>query len=285
MSSTTATRVRPMTEADLAEAATASAEAFGLDIGTPEPRRIWEERLQHGLVTDPHGSFVTESHGRVTGIAQAVIRDRLWILSLLTVSPTWGLGGEGRALIEAALGYDRDTEGGIIIASNDPRALRLYASCGFTLAPAFRVDGSLDPALLQAPDPRVSAVAPTELGTLAPISRAVRGAEHTLDFSWPLSRGGEILRLQDRGFVVTMPGRGIWALAAHDEQAATALLWAGLHRLRDEPQVGISFLGGDQDWALDVVLAARLSFRTNGAIATRGAVGPMYPYIPSPPFA
>jgi hypothetical protein len=284
MNATTATRVRPMTEADLGQAARASAEAFELDISTALARRDWEERLRHSLVTDPEGSFVTERDGVVNGVAQAIVRDRLWILSLLTVSPTAGVGGEGRALVEAALSYG-DSDGGIIIASNDARALRIYASSGFRVAPAFRVDGKPQPALLPDPDPRITAVAPAELPTLAPISRAVRGAEHTPDLTRPLAGGGRIFRLEDRGFVVTLPGRGVWALAAHDERDATALLWAGLHDLREEPNVSINFLGGDQEWALDVVVAARLSFSTYGAIATRGAVGPMYPYIPSPPFA
>lgn len=274
-----------MTDADVPGAATASAEAFELDISTAEARARWEDRVRHSLMTDPEGSFVTERDGRVTGVAQAVIRDRLWILSLLTVSPSAGLSGEGRALVETALTYDRDTDAGIIIASNDPRALRIYASAGFRLAPTFRVDGGPNPALLQSPDPRITEVPASELETLAPISRGARGAAHTRDLPVALSRGGEVLRLEDRGFVVTMPGRGIWALAARDEEAATALLWAGFDRLRDESQIGIGFVGGDQQWALEVFLAARLSFYTQGAIATRGAIGPLYPYIPSPPFA
>ncbi len=285
MSSATAIRVRLMSDADIPQAATASAEAFELDIGKPEDRRKWEARLRHSLLTDPEGSFVTERDGYVTGIAQAVIRDRLWILSLLTVSPTSGVGGEGRALVDAALGYDRDTDAGIIISSNDPRALRLYGSSGFCLAPTFEVDGRPRPELLPEPDPSITKVHPSELETLAPISYAVRGAAHTRDLGVALVRDADILRLEDRGFVVAMPGRGIWALVALDDQAATALLWAGLHRLRDEPRVQISFIGGDQHWALQVLLAARLSFRSYGAIATRGAVGRLYPYIPSPSFA
>lgn len=174
-------------------------------------------------------------------------------------------------------------------ASSSPpttRALRLYGSSGFRLSPTFDVDGRPHPELLPEPNPLITEAHPSELETLAPISRAVRGAAHTRDFSAALVRDAEILRLEDRGFVVTMPGRGIWALAARDEQAATALLWAGLHRLRDEPRIQISFIGGDQQWALEVLLAARLSFRSYGAIATRGAVGgPLYPYIPSPSFA
>ena len=86
--SVTAPPVRPMTDADIPQVATVSAEAFEIDIDTPAARRHWEQRLRHSLLTDPDGSFVSEHDGVITGAAQAVIRERLWILSLMTVSPT-----------------------------------------------------------------------------------------------------------------------------------------------------------------------------------------------------
>lgn len=277
--------VRRMADADIPQVATVTAEAFATDISTPLRRTIWEQRLRHSLLVDPAGSFVSERAGRVTGAAQAVIREGVWILSLMAVSPTLGEGGEGRALMDATLGYDRGAVGGLIVASDDPRALRLYASSGFALEPTFKAGGPLDPALIPALDPAISAVDPERLDTLAPISRAVRGAAHTPDLEVARFRGSAFFQIEDRGFVVTTPGRGIWMLAARDEQAATALLWFGLAQLDDEPQVEIGWITGRQQWALDVCLAARLSFNTYGAIATRGTVGPLQPYIPSPPFA
>jgi predicted N-acetyltransferase YhbS len=277
--------VRRMTEADIPRAATVSAEAFELDLAFPGARRLWEARIRHSLLTDPGGSFVSERDGILAGVAQAVIRERLWILSLLTVSPTVSQGGEGRALVRAALGYDRDTDAGVIIASNDPRALRLYGTSGFRLDPTFQVTGSVDATLIPELHPDITEVPPADLETLAPISRAVRGAAHTLDFGVALIRGASVFRLGDRGFVVTTPGRGVWMLAARDEDAAQALLWYGLHQLKNERRIEIGFVSGQQQWALDVVLAARLSFRAYGAIGTRGVLGPLHPYIPSPPFA
>ena len=131
----TAGLVRPMVDADIAQVATVTAEAFETEITSPLRRSIWEHRLRSSLDSDPAGSFVSERSGRVTGAAQAVIRDRLWILSLMAVSPTLGIGGEGRALMRAALGYDRGCDAGLIVASDDPQALRLYASSGFALEP------------------------------------------------------------------------------------------------------------------------------------------------------
>jgi hypothetical protein len=282
---TTAALVRPMADADLAQAAEVSAEAFEVDLTPPSMRRFWDRRLRHSLRSDPAGSFVSVRGGVVNGVAQAVIRDGVWILSLLTVSPSLGEGGEGRGLVDATLGYYGNCRGGMIIASNDPRALRLYGSSGFALAPTFKASGVVDTGLMPEPSPEIVAVGPGQLEMLEPISRAVRGAAHTHDLAVALIRNASVFTLPDRGFVVTMPGRGIWALAARDEDAARRLLWFGLAQLRDEPQVEVGWISGRQQWAIDVVLAARLSLSAYGAIATRGSLGPLHPYIPSPPFA
>jgi predicted N-acetyltransferase YhbS len=282
---TAAALVRPMAEDDIHTVATVTAEAFGTDLSTALLRRNWEQRLHHSLRTDPAGSFVSERDGVVTGAAQAVVRDGVWVLSLMAVSPTLGGRGEGRALMESTLDHERGCRGGLIIASNDPRALRLYGSSGFALEATFKANGTIDPAALPDPDPAITTVAPAELGSLAPISRAVRGATHGPDLEVAVLRSSSVFRLGDRGFVVTMPGRGVWALAATDEPAATALLWHGLAELRHEPRIEIGWISGRQQWAIDVLLAARLSLSAYGAIGTRGEVGPMYPYIPTPPFA
>lgn len=281
----TATLVRPMADADIPQVAKVTAEAFATNINTPVLRRNWEQRLRHSLVTDPDGSFVSEHKGVITGAAQAVIREGVWILSLMAVSPTLGAGGEGRALMGATLDYAGGCETGLIIASDDPRALRLYASSGFALEPTFEATGRVDRSLIPALDPAVTPVDPARLDTLAPISRAVRGAAHTPDLEVAAFRGASFFQLEHRGFVVTSFDRGIWLLAATDEQAAAALFWYGLARLPAGSQVEIGWISGRQQWALDVCLAARLSFSTYGAIGTRGPVGPLHPYIPSPPFA
>lgn len=280
-------RIRPFTDADLGVAATVSADAFALDISGAEKRRLWEQRVRHCFLTDPGGSFVSETDGVVSGLGQAVIREQLWLLSLLTVSPSSGRGGEGRALLNATLEYGRDsTDRAIIIASNDPRALRLYASSGFRLEPSFEVQGPIpDPRLIPPIDPEITIVPESELATLAPISRAVRGAEHTVDLRFLVSRGATVFRLGDRGFTVASAGRGVQLVAALDEQAATALLWCALNHVKHEAGIEVSFVTGQQQWALSVFIAARLSFKAFGALATRGNLGPMHPYIPSPPFA
>ena len=91
----TATLVRPMADADIPQVAAVTAEAFATNINTPVLRRNWEQRLRHSLLTDPDGSFVSEHNGVITGAAQAVIREGIWILSLMAVSPTLGAGRRG----------------------------------------------------------------------------------------------------------------------------------------------------------------------------------------------
>lgn len=282
---TAAALVRPMEDRDVHQAATVTAEAFGNDISDAWARRVWEQRLRHSLRSDPEGSFVSEHRGSISGAAQAVIRDGVWVLSLMAVSPRLGIGGEGRALMRSALDYGSDSPGGLIIASNDPRALRLYASSGFSLEATFKANGTVDPSTLPPPDSRITPVAPHELAELAAISRAARGAAHTPDLEVALFRGASVSRLADRGFVVAMPGRGVWALAARDEEAGTALLWHALGELCEEPRIEIGWISGRQQWAIDALVAARLSLTGYGAICARGEVGPMHPYIPSPSFA
>lgn len=281
----TRTLTRVMQDGDIPQAAEVSAAAFELDITAPSVRRRWEERMRHSLRTDPAGSFVTQRGPTITGVAQAVIRDGIWILSVMAASPTLARGGEGRALMDAALDYYDGCRGGLIISSNDPRALRLYGSAGFALEPAFRASGAPDLSLMPESGGDVAPVAPEDFPRLAPISLAVRGAAHTLDLPAALARGGSVFALDDRGFVVTVPGRGVWAVAARDERAASTLLWHGLAQLGGDPRVEIGWISGAQRWALEVVLAARLSLSAYGGIALRGEIGPMYPYIPSPSFA
>jgi hypothetical protein len=276
-----------MRDFDVPQAAAVSMAAFGIDDSAPATRANWEWRTRYLLEQDPAGAFVTEHDGAVVGVAQAIIRERLWILSLLTVSPTLERpgGGDGRALVDAALRYDRDTDAGIIIASNDPKALRLYGSSGFALKPTFEARGKVDPSRIPPLRPDITEVPRDRVHSLAGISRAVRGAPHTEDFALAFRRGAIVFRLADRGFVVAMPGRGVWGLAALDQEAATALLWRGLAHVQDDPETEISFVTGDQQWALDVLLAARLPFQSYGAIAVRGNPGPLTPYIPTPAVA
>jgi hypothetical protein len=220
----------------------------------------------------------------VIGVAQAICRERLWCLSLLSVQPGVQSGGAGRALLERALGHDAGTDCGLIVSSNDPRALRLYALAGFSLLPTFQAEGAVDRRALPRRDPRIRNC-DADLERLASISREVRGASHTRELEYVVRRGARVMRLEDRGYVVAQPGRGVWLLAARDEEAAAALLWSGLELGADEKRPCIGWITGGQGWAIDVAVQARLRITAYGALAVRGHPGPLRPFIPSAPFA
>ena len=164
---------------------------------------------------------------RIVALAQAIRREGIWILSLLAVDPAAQGLGVGRALMDAALAYPQPGQGGLIISSNHPRAIALYGRAGFALQPSLKASGPIDLAAMPRNLPDVIDAA-GDLDRLASISRAVRGASHTRELRLVAARGARILRLDDRGYAVALPGLGVWMLAAHDEDAATALLWHAL---------------------------------------------------------
>ena len=260
--------------------------AAALDIHTSDPADAarWSARVAHPLETDPDGAFVAELDGEVVGVASAIERERLWCLSLLAVHPRGQSSGAGRALLERALAYATDTDIGLIPSSNDPRALRLYALAGFALLPTFQVAGVVDRAALPEPHGEVHAAGPADLEALAPISREVRGAAHTLELEYAIRMGMRILRVGDRGFAVVSPGRGVWLLVARDDAAASQLLWAALAMAGTEHPT-VRWITAEQQWAVEIVVRAGLRLVPYGALGVRGAPGPLRAFLPSGPFA
>ena len=275
-----------MTEADLATGAHVMAAAFGMDASEDRVLERVGRRLAHLLGTDPGGAFVSEHRGRIVGVAQAYLREGLWCLSMLAVDPAAQGTGAGRALFDRALAYGNGDGGpGLIVGSNDPRALRLYAAAGFSLRPALKATGRLDRRAFPAPSAAIGRGGPSDVAAIADISRSVRGAAHTPEIGFLLERGAELLLLEDRGFVLAEPGVGVVLLAARDETAASALLWRGLDVVGDVERPVVRWITGGQDWAVDIVVRAGLDVAAHGALCVRGRPGPLHPFLPSPPFA
>jgi ribosomal protein S18 acetylase RimI-like enzyme len=277
--------IRPLTAVDLPVAASLAAAAFGFSLTTPGDAERWRDRVAHATRTDPDGCFVAERDGRLIGIAQAIVRERLWVLSLLTVDPAGQSRGAGRALLHRALAYGAPDAPGLIVSSSDPRALALYALAGFTLHPTFEARGVVDPRRLPALGGGVSEANIPDLDVLAAVSSAVRGGPHTPDLRYALRRGARLLRLGDRGFAVVQPGDGIWLLVARDEAAGSALLAHALALLADAPDCRVRWVLGSQDWAVQMLVRAGLRLSSHGALAMRGDPGPLRAYIPSAAFA
>lgn len=277
--------LRAFHASDLEVAAALSAAAFELDIREPATAARWRARVGYPLETDPHGAFIAELGGEVVGVAQAIERERLWCLSLLAVHPRAQSSGAGRALLERALTYATDsTDIGLIPSSSDPRALRLYALSGFALLPTFEAAGTLNRSALPQPRGEVHAAGRDDFESLAPISREVRGAPHTLELEFALRMGMRVLRVGDRGFAVVWPGRGVWLLVARDDGAASQLLWAAL-TIAGTERPTVRWITAEQQWAIEIVVRAGLRLVPYGALCVRGRPGTLRAYLPSGPFA
>ena len=268
---------------DLGDVAELTAAAFSRDISDPGAAERWRSRIAHPWQTDPDGAFVAELDGRVVGAAEAIVRERLWCLSMLAVRPEIQSAGAGRMLLKHAVAYGSPGDPGLIVSSNDPRALRLYAASGFSLHPTFAAHGSVDRRGLPRSGADVRADDVGDLESFEELTRAVRGAPYTRELPFVLGRGDRLLRLSDRGFAVLAEEGRVWGLVASDEDAARALLCSALSLV--EGQATVRWITGAQPWAIDVLVRAGLTLVPNGALCVRGSPGRLRPFLPSAPFA
>ncbi len=275
--------MRPMTLDDVDSVLDLADAAFG-DLGRrlgqpPDPPREREPslvRFRQPAVTDPGGAWIAQEGGTLVGAAQAIDREGVWGLSLLVVHPRAQSRGVGRALLELALTHkEGGTRGGIILASEDPAALRRYARAGFRLEPCVQAAGQVLvrpewPAGIRAGDPG-------DTGDVDAIGCAVRGAGHGPDIA-AMFAGGFALRIAPgEGFVFHRGGQ-VGLLAARAPGVGADLLRAVLNEVGD---AAIGWITARQDWAVPVVLDAGLKLRYGGAVFTRGDVGSFRPYLPS----
>jgi GNAT superfamily N-acetyltransferase len=281
-----------MTADDVVPATVAQANAFAaLDrsegIEPVEPTEAYWTRLRtrhhHFLTHDPGGSWVAEDDGRIVGIALALRREQLWGLSLLAVDPQAQSAGVGRRLLDASLTYADGCERAIILSSQDPRAMRSYATSGFELFPQVDARGAPDRSAIPAGAPRVRAGGVDDVILADTVDRQVRGAP----------RGPDHVRLATdlRTFVVDdTAGCGyaylrddgiVMALAATDDDTATDLLWACMGAVADRGgTISVDHMTAEQQWAIRACYQARLVVAPSGPVFWRGATPP-HPYLPS----
>jgi GNAT superfamily N-acetyltransferase len=278
-----APELRPMTLDDVEPVLELADAAFG-DLGRrlgqppdpPRDRATSLVRFRQPAVTDPGGAWIAHEGEALVGAVQAIDREGVWGLSLLVVHPRAQLRGVGRALLERALAHaDGGRRGGIILASEDPLALRRYARAGFWLEPCVQAAGQVLarpqwPAGIRAGDSG-------DTGDVDAIGRAVRGAGHGPDIP-AMFAGGFVLRVAPgEGFVFHRGGQ-VGLLAARSPDVAADLLRAVLNEVGD---AAIGWITARQEWAVPVVLDAGLPLRFGGAVFRRGDTGPFRPYLPS----
>jgi GNAT superfamily N-acetyltransferase len=250
---------------------------FGEPPEPPGPVAAGRVRVRRLLAADPGGGWVAERDGRVVGCSLALMREGVWGLSLLVVSPGAQSSGVGRELLARAWEYGRGARGWIILASRDSRALRSYARLGLHLHPALAARGR-PRRVSSPPDGRPGTL--DDLPLTAEVDRAVRGAAHGDDLVALLESGGDLLVLPDRGYAVVRDG-AIRLLAARDEDGAATLLRACL-AAAGAREASVEWITSAQGWAIAPCLEAGLELRMDvGAVFLAGDVGPFAPYLPS----
>lgn len=250
---------------------------------TPEVQRARTVvRLEHPARTDPGGAWVAERAGDVAGVALAIVRERLWGLSLLMVDEDLQGRGVGRELLGRALAYGeaRGADAGLILSSERPAAMRSYAAAGFELHPTLAAAGVPD--LRRAPDEagRVTDAGAAGIALADELGRELRGATYGPDLENMLASGSRLLTFEDRAFALAREGH-VQMLGARDERAAALVLWGALVTAPPGCTAIAMFLSAAQQWALRVALDARLALSPDGPLCVRGRPGPLAPWIPS----
>jgi GNAT superfamily N-acetyltransferase len=276
--------IRPMREADV-EAVTELAftagddldRRMGLPVGARPDLSVAHRRYAHPLRTDPDGAWVAEDEQGLAACALSFRREDLWILTEISVRPDLQSAGLGRAILARCHEYAAGAKGRLMTTSRDPRALRAYVGLGLEPHPCFRAhgvpQGVTGPSGIRQGD--ASDIPFTEA-----VDRHVRGAAHGPDIQVLLDSDQRLL-ISERGYAVVSETGNVRLLAALDEPAARDLLTAALARAGDRP-IGINWITGRQQWAIQACLEARLDLRTDiGAVFVSGDVGPFHPYLPS----
>lgn len=283
--------IRPMTPEDVdaayhtcSRALAASAEEVEqIRNRTPEEVDVRKERYRHSIERDPEGAWISVDGDRVAGAALALVREGVWVLSLLAIDEAYRNAGVGRRLIDHALEYGAGCNGGMIAASTHPAAMRRYALAGFTLLPTLMASGTVRRESIPA-NLAVRQGAEKDLDLAADVDRQLRGAAHGPDLEFMLRTGGRLLiseRPNGRGYGIEWKGHpGI--VAATTPDIAADLLWACL--AESTAATEIRWITGQQNWAVSVALEADLSLSPAGPICVRGELGSLTPYLPSGPF-
>ena len=272
--------IRPMVADDIVGAeATWHAAINGMRAASGQPveertddsTRQTQGRIGYLLGTDPDGSWVAvDGAGEVVGLAQALVREDVWVLSKLGVAPGGQTQGTGKALLDAALGYGTDVGVGLIFCSRDPRAMRRYTRAGFDLNPSMSASGPVDRRLARDADVRQGTGDDLEL--VATLDRLARGGSRRPEVDVLLGEGCQLWVLDGRGYAV-MDGAKLQVLAADDEKSAVALLRTCLAESPGNEPAELKWMTAGQQWAIHVALEAGLVLQPSGPVMTRGMSG------------
>jgi GNAT superfamily N-acetyltransferase len=283
--------VRRLEDADLVATERASAATF-LDgdrrtrrISDPEPQprstsasREWIERMRYFLAIDPAGCWIAAQNDEIVGFAISQNREGVWFLATYGVLPGHQGSGIGHRLMEAVLQH-ADGRPGLFSSTVHPGATRRYRLAGFSLHPQLRMVGIVDRSTLP-PVVGLRDGSAADLDWMDRLDRDLRGAGHGPDHRYMLNTSRLVVSdVRGEPGYVYIDGRGRAALlaAAHPE-TAKQLLWEALASSRDDTLVNC--ITTENEWAVDVGLAARLDIGQEGYLAVRG-MRPPAPYLAS----
>ncbi|MGH8775703.1 MAG: GNAT family N-acetyltransferase [Jiangellaceae bacterium] len=257
-------RIRPVRADDVGEVAAVT--------------RAARSDVEHLLRQDAPGCWVADADGEVAGAALSTRRDLLWCLSALAV----GAAAEAVAptLLDATLSHSRGCLGGVAVLPDDPATARFVRQAGFVLHPTMRLTGRIDRSARPLID-GVREATDADRALVDSVDRQVRSAARGPDHG-RLQAGGGLLVCElttGSGYAFHRDGSPV-ALAATTREVARRLLWSVLTRSPAGSRVAVGGLTAEQDWAVDVGLAAGLGVQVGGFLALRHMRPPM-PYLPS----
>ncbi len=280
--------VRPMQPGDVADVERLSDQAFfDLDVrlkraGWPAPERRdpagsqrWRERTEHVVGTDPGGCWVAEDGRGILGAAVSMRRDLTWLLATYAVRPGLQGHGIGRQVLAPALDHAGGRLRGMIVASDDPAAVRHYRMAGFTLHPTMLLRGRVPRAALPVLEGvRDGTAADRDL--MDSVDRGVRHAAHGIDHE-VLLRHHRLLVVHGRtgsGYAYVTSGGAPALLAATTQRVAADLMWECLAGSDPDEPVTLPHVSAANEWAVDVGMACRLELWGAGYLGLRGMAPP-----------
>lgn len=280
-------RIRPMTADDVTAAERVTAIGFHeLDmrmfrrswpdpqLRPPERSASWIRRTQHLLSTDAGGSWVAERDGELLGVVVSFEREKLWLLASYAVVPGAQGLGLGKALLAPALEHGRGSLRGMLNASSDPKAVRRYHEAGFRLYPQMFLRGTPDRSTIPVVE-KVREGGAGDFDLMDSVDRRTRGAAHGPDHEVLLEQSRLVVSDTPTGQGYAYLDGGVALLAATDRRTAARLLWEAIASSDD---LLIGHITAENDWAVEVGLAARLELDQGGYLALRH-MRPPKPYL------
>ena len=281
-------RIRPMTTADVVAAERVTAVGFHeLDtrmfrrswpdpqLRPPERSAAWVRRTQHLVGTDPAGCWVAERDEELLGVVVSFVREKMWLLASYAVVPGAQGLGLGRALLAPALEHGRGCLRAMVNASSDPKAVRRYHEAGFRLHPQMFLRGTPDRSTIPVVD-KVREGGPNDIDLMDSVDRRTRGAAHGADHEILIEQLRLVVSDTSNGQGYAYVDDGIALLAATDRRTAARLMWEAI---ASSDNLLIGHITPENDWALEVGLAARLELDQAGYLALR-RMKPPKPYLP-----